>query len=52
MHAMLGDVYKYRQTMSITQQSVNQSIWVASKIGNTVTVIWVVKSWCRHPLFL
>lgn len=28
MHAMLGDVYRYRKTVSITQQSINQYGWL------------------------
>lgn len=26
MHAMLGDVYKYTQTVNFTQQSISQSV--------------------------
>jgi hypothetical protein len=37
MHAMLGDVYKYTQTVNFTQHSIdhsiNQSIWVASNLA-------------------
>jgi len=37
MHAMLGDVYKYTQTVNFTQHSINhsinQSIWAASNLA-------------------